>query len=82
MPGSSYRHCAVELASGDIFVIGSFGRGPWLYNMTSGQWTTKAGKAAGMTMRYRFACGVVKNIETGKEEVVAAGGSCEANGAK
>lgn len=85
LPGrGSYRHCALELSNGDIFAIPSFGkfigqeiRGPWLYSVTSGNWVPK--EASGMTRRYRFACGVVKNKYTGKEEVVVAGGSCEAN---
>jgi len=77
MPHTSYRHCAVELASGDIFVSLSFGRPPLLYNMTSGQWEEKSKPTQ---KRYRHACGVVKNINTGKEEVVVAGGSCEAAG--
>ena len=79
----SYGPCVVELASGDIFYFGAFGYGPYIYNIATGQWTDKnptrtVENPQGARKRHHPECGVIKNAATGKEEVIVAGGSCEA----
>ena len=75
--GLSHSNCMVELSNGDVMLLGGYPndarKAAFILHMANMTWTQKASMRLG---RHELACGAVRNLQTGKEEVVAVGGSC------